>query len=237
MLGLIGGTSLTYLDFFQRLTKREVQTPFGKSWLFLGDGQRYALILRHGENHHIPPHRVNVRANLTALKKIGVKRVIGLSSVGSMKRTIPIGSIVIPDDFIQLSDISTIYDSFEDEPKHVVPELNEDFRKEVITLLRNNNLKVIDGGVYMHTRGPRLETKAEIKMFSRFADICGMTMANEAVIAQEIGLPYINISIVDNMAHGILKEKISIEKIFENVKRNTKTILKIVKVLLDEAWD
>lgn len=232
MIGLIGGTSLSYLDFFNTLEKRVLKTAWGEAQLFMGDG--YTFILRHGERHAIPPHKVNVRANLQAMKEVGAGRVIGISSVGSMKKTIPIGSIVVPHDFLQLSDFRTVHDSFEDGPSHIVPALDEAFRKEVITRLRKADFRIIDGAVYMSTTGPRLETRAEVRMFSKFADICGMTMANEAVISQELGLGYANISIVDNMAHGIQREEISMEQIFENVKKNSKMILRMVKTLLEE---
>jgi len=232
MIGLIGGTSLSYLDFFNTLEKRVVKTAWGEAQVFMGRG--YAFILRHGERHTIPPHKVNVRANLQAMKEVGAARVIGISSVGSMKKTIPIGSIVVPHDFLQLSDFRTIHDSFEEGASHIVPALDESLRNEVITLLRKADFKVLDGAVYMNTRGPRLETRAEVAMFSKFADVCGMTMANEAVISQELDLGYANISIVDNMAHGILREEISMEQIFANVKKNSTMILRMVETLLKE---
>ena len=230
MIGLIGGTSLSYLDFFNTLEKKLIKTKWGEAQLYMGDG--YVFILRHGENHTIPPHKVNVKANLQAMKEEGVDRVIGISSVGSMKKTMPVGSIVVPHDFIQLSDFRTIYDSFENGRPHIVPALDKAFRNEVITQLRKADFRIIDGAVYLNTKGPRLETRAEVAMFSKFADICGMTMANEAVIAQELELSYANISIVDNMAHGILRGEISMEQILENVMKNSEMILRMVETLM-----
>ncbi len=230
MLCLIGGTSLTYLDLFKNLEKHSIQTPWGTASYYTS--YDYILILRHGEGHTIPPHMVNVRANLWAAKDVGCDRVIGISSVGSMKKTIPIGSLVVPEDFIQLSGFATIHDSFNEGITHIVPRLDSEFRKELITQLRKYEFKIIDGGVYMNTVGPRLETRAEVALFSKFADICGMTMAGEAVISQELELRYANISVVDNMAHGIHKENLSMERILENVKKNSETIQRMVKTVL-----
>jgi len=230
MFGLIGGTSLSYLDLVSTSATTTVETPWGEAELFQGEG--YIFIPRHGKDRSIPPHRVNVRANLQAMKDVGATRVVGTSSVGSMKRTIPVGSVVVPDDFIQLADFITVRDSQGEEDGHIVPKLDETFRKELIRKLRKADFKVIDGGVYMNTRGPRLETRAEVAMFSKFADICGMTMANEAVISQELGLSYANISIVDNMAHGVIREELSMERILENVKRNSEMIQRMVETLL-----
>ena len=230
MLGIIGGTSLSHLELFRELKKSTTKTPFGQATIYKGEG--YVLVLRHGEDHSIPPHKVNVQANLWAMKKAGVRHVIGISSVGSMRKTRGAGSIVIPNDFLQLTGHITIHDSFKNGLAHIVPQLDKVFRKELIDQLRENDIRIVDGGVYMNTPGPRLETRAEVAMFSKFADVCGMSMAGEATIAQELGLAYANISIVDNMAHGILRQDVTLESIMESVKQNSDKVKNLLETII-----
>jgi 5'-methylthioadenosine phosphorylase len=114
-----------------------------------------------------------------------------------------------------------------------VPALNAEVRRKWLEAARECAVEVIDGGIYWQTAGPRLETRAEIAMMSQFADLVGMTMASEAIIAQELELPYASLCSVDNYAHGLEDKELTMEKILWHARRNTETILQILTRYLE----
>jgi len=225
-LGIISGIILLQgKGIFGNLEEREMVTEFGKATVFLSDV--VAFIPRHGKDpkHHILPHLINNQANLQALKDIGVKEVISVNSTGSLKRKLMPGTIIVPDDFIMFPGTpTTLYGK----ALHITPRLSEEVRQKWIEAARECGINVVDGGVYWQTAGPRLETKAEIAMMSGFADLVGMTMASEAVIAQEVGLSYAALCSVDNYGHGLGEKELTIEEILKHARRNTDVIIKIV---------
>ena len=231
LLGIISGTlALQGKEYFTDLEERTVKTEFGEALVLLS--RDTAFIPRHGRdpNRHVLPHRINHPANLKALKDLGADEVIGINSTGSLKKKLKPGSLVVPDDFILLYGGPTV---FETKPVHITPLLHEGLRRKCIEAARRCGMEVIEGGVYWQTRGPRLETRAEIAAISQMADIVGMTMASEAVIAQELGLPYASICSVDNYAHGIGEVKLTIETILHHASRNTDAIIRIILKYLE----
>ena len=231
LLGIISGTlALQGKAFFADLEERPVQNEFGEALVLLS--RNTAFIPRHGRDssRHILPHRINHPANLKALKDLGVDEVIGINSTGSLKKRLKPGTIVVPDDFILLYGGPTV---FETKPVHITPLLHEGLRQKCLEAARECGIEAVDGGVYWQTRGPRLETRAEIAAISQMADIVGMTMAGEAVIAQELGLPYASICSVDNYAHGIGEVKLTIETILRHARRNTDAIISIILKYLE----
>jgi len=225
-VGIISGTiPLHEGDIFQDLKETTVETRFGNARVFFSE--TIAFIPRHGTDarNKTPPHRINHQANLAALKDMGVEEVIGINSTGSLKKHMEPGIIVIPDDYISLADIPTIFD---DQAVHITPVLNETMRDRILRTAQQLGISVIDQGVYWQTSGPRLETRAEIRLMSQFAHIIGMTMASEATIAAELRLAYAAICSVDNYAHGLVDEPLAVETIIENARTNARTILKIV---------
>lgn len=185
------------------------------------------FLQRHGKN--IPPHKINHKRNILFLKKKGVKNVIGINSVGSLKRNIGPGSIIIPQDYINLKDIQTYYDV---KAKHITPGLDNKLRKKIINAAKKAKIKTINKGIYIQTIGPRLETKAEINFIKNFADIVGMTMANEATLAKELGLNYASICSVDNYANGIIKKSLTFLQIKKAQKKNQKKIKRLLKEMI-----
>ncbi|NQU98706.1 MTAP family purine nucleoside phosphorylase [Candidatus Woesearchaeota archaeon] len=190
-------------------------------------GKQGAVFLqRHGEG--IPPHKIDHKANLLSLKEKGVDKVIGVCSVGSLKLDIPPGSIVIPHDYINLTNMQTYNDL---EAVHITPSLDEELRNKIIEAAKKG-ISIVNKGVYIQTTGPRLETKAEINMIKNYADIVGMTMANEATLAKELGMKYAAICSVDNFANGLTDEEISIENVNKNQEKNKEKILKLLEAVL-----
>jgi 5'-methylthioadenosine phosphorylase len=219
MLGIIGGTSLLFSDL-PPLEKKKMFTPYGQADLLTG---KVVLLLRHQGGK--PPHRINYRAHLAALALAGADRVIAIGSVGSLQPEISPGSLLIPDDYIAVGEVPSIHDQA---IAHVCPEISPDLRDDLASVVPEARL----GGVYVQTRGPRIETMAEVRMLSRVADVVGMTLASEATLALELGLRFAALCTVDNYAHGIGTEAPSWERILEAARghqdRTTEHIQRII---------
>jgi len=221
LVGLIGGTLPLETKLLRDNVGETVKTPYGDAVLLEGEG--LVFIQRHGAGN-IPPHRINHRANVWALKE-HTDTVIGVGSVGSLKRELKPPAIVIPDDYIHLNPPTF----FDEEVRHVTPGFDEGLRKHILDSARWHKIRVIGKGVYVQTRGPRLETKAEVRMFSRCGDIVGMTLASEATLACELGLKYAAVCSVDNYAHGITKRKLDFEDVKRVSRENSAAVEKLLK--------
>ncbi|HEY0391928.1 MAG TPA: MTAP family purine nucleoside phosphorylase [Solirubrobacterales bacterium] len=159
-----------------------------------------AIVQRHGEGDYELPHEVDHAANLRALVEGGCDRVLAVGSVGSLSAELPVGSLLCPDDFIALHLGLSI---FGDERAHRAPGFDPAWRAEVISAWQACPAQLRDGGVYWQTIGPRFETPAEIRLMAAHADVVGMTIASECIVAAELGLAYAAICVVDNLANGI----------------------------------
>lgn len=233
-LGIISGTiKLQGAEILGEFSEETVETDFGTSLVL--HSPRLALVPRHGKDphRHILPHRINHAANLTALKMLGADEIIGIHSTGSLKKGLKPGAIVIPDDYILLYGVHTVFDLHDSKPVHMTPVLHEGVRQKAVGAARLCGIDVIHSGIYWQTIGPRFETRAEIALMSRFADIVGMTMASEAVLAQELEIPYASICSVDNFAHGIGRQKLTLAGILEHARRNKEAIIKIILKYLE----
>lgn len=206
-----------------------MENEFGRASVFMTD--KIALILRHGNDtqNYILPHLINYRANLKALKDTGVTEIVSINSTGSLKKNLRPGMLVVPDDFMTLTATPTIH---KNRPVHITPSLNENMRQKIIKAAQETGLPVIEKGTYWQTQGPRLETKAEIRMMTHFADIVGMTMANEAVIAMELDIPYACVCSVDNFGNGLLDEPLGMEEILEGTRKNADLMSRLLKSYL-----
>lgn len=229
LLGIISGTILLK-KISGELKEKAVRTPFGTARVLLGDNIAY--IARHGTDPACPilPHLINHPANFSAFKKLGVTDIIAANSTGSLKKKLKPGMLAIPDDFIALTATPTVCNG---RAVHITPTLSEKLRHELLAAAKEARAAVVDGGVYWQTSGPRLETRAEIAMMSRFADLVGMTMAGEAVVARELGLDYAAICSIDNYAHGLGEGKLAVEDILAHAKRNSQTVTKIITRLIE----
>ncbi|MEZ5078839.1 MAG: MTAP family purine nucleoside phosphorylase [Solirubrobacterales bacterium] len=171
-----------------------------------------AIVQRHGApgSPYVLPHRIDHEANLRRLVEQGCDRVLAVASVGSLRPELGVGSLVCPDDFIALHLETSIYD---DERAHTAPGFDPRWRREVFEAWREGGQELRDGGVYWQTLGPRFETPAEIRMIAPHADLVGMTIAGECVIAGELGLDYAAVCVVDNLGNGIGEAEVSLEQI------------------------
>ena len=233
-LGILSGSGAYDLGM-EIVEEFEVETPYGmpssKIQVVEAGGNRAVFIRRHGPEHTIPPHKINHRANIYALKSIGVEHVISIGSVGSLKEGIKPPAIVIPEDYISPFRVDTFYD---EKVEHITPEMDDVLRNSLRESALSLGMDVHFGGVYLQTLGPRLETKAEIRMYSRFADIVGMTVGSEATLSQELGMRFAAICSVDNYAHGIGGEVPDFQEILKRAKVNQERTKAIVKNFLEK---
>ena len=228
MIGIIGGSGV--YEIAERADSCDnlfVNTDYGEVEVSMMDifGKKVAFIPRHASGHSIPPHKVNFRANIDALKRVGVTQIIATNSVGSMNEEMPPGSFVIPDDFLDFSQ-SRIKTFYEDRVVHV--DVTEPYCPTLRDVLDKSG-DVILGGTYVCTEGPRFETPAEIRMFRMLGgDLVGMTGLPEVVLAREREMCYNSICIVSNYASGISEEELTIDEVFEMVSQKEAELLDLI---------
>jgi 5'-methylthioadenosine phosphorylase len=211
MLAVIGGSGLSALENLQVARRETVRTPYGEPSGALAFGTiRYREVVflpRHGERHAIPPHAVNYRANLWALRAAGVKNVIALASVGGIRTHLPPGSLVVPHQILDYTHgrEATFFSGSDGPLLHVdfTAPYGGAMRRRILAAAEKAGHRAVDGATYAATQGPRLETAAEIDRLERDgADIVGMTGMPEAVLARELDLCYAALAIVVNPAAG-----------------------------------
>jgi len=225
-VGVLSGTIMMEKSpRIQNSKKQPVKNKFGEALAMVSDNM--VFILRHGHDpaEYVLPHQVNYRANLQAMKDLGVTEVIGVNSTGSLKKDLYPGMIVIPDDFITLTSTPTIH---QNKAVHITPSLHEGVRQKLIAAAKTAGIQAMNKGVYWQVTGPRLETRAEIRMMSSFADVVGMTMANEAVIAQEMDIPYASACSIDNYGNGLVEKPLSMDEIVAGTLKNADTMIRLL---------
>ena len=228
MIGIIGGSGVYEItNKADSSTSKVVKTDYGEVEVSILDifSKKVAFIPRHAQGHSIPPHKINYRANIDALKSVGVTKIIATNSVGSMNEDMPPGSFVIPDDFLDFSQnrAKTFY---EDAVVHV--DVTQPYCASLRDVL-NQSGDVILGGTYVCTEGPRFETPAEIKMFKMLGgDLVGMTGLPEVTLAREREICYNSICIVSNYASGISNSQLTIDEVFEMLKVKEVELLEII---------
>ncbi len=211
MLAIIGGSGLTKLSSME-ITRREVaRTPYGEPSGALMFGtlccQPVVFLARHGYGHTIPPHLVNYRANIWALKQAKADRIVSVASVGGIRPEFTVGALVVPDQIIDYTwgRTGTFFEGGESLVRHIdfTAPYDQTLRTSLLAAAGLAGVPVFDGGVYAATQGPRLETAAEINRLERDgADVVGMTGMPEAALARELDLPYAAINVVANAAAG-----------------------------------
>jgi 5'-methylthioadenosine phosphorylase len=227
-VAFISGTSIVNSTLFSAWEVRTLETPFGAvTYKCRGD---HALINRHGYALPLPPHSINYRANIRALADLGFRDIVSLNSVGSLKPGIPPGSIVSCSDYVSLQQGPATF--FDKELKGGAPGI----ANNLIPLLTSKLAPEFDiptGKVYVQMRGPRFETKAEIRIVSSWGDVVGMTAANEADLCGEIGLNYNSLAVIDNYANGLEGTQIDFAKFKDLVKTNQERVNRLFARMLE----
>lgn len=243
-LAVIGGTGVYALAQLDDVSTVQLDTTYGQPSgpIRIGTlaGQRVAFLARHGEGHSIPPHRINYRANIAALKQLGVRRVLALNTVGGITENWGPQVLGCPDQLIDYTwgRIATFCEEEGSQVLHVdfgqpyTPSL----RHAVLSAAARAGVKVVDGGCYAATQGPRLETNAEVARLRRDGcDLVGMTGMPEAGLAREAGLDYACLAIVANWAAGCAgDEEITMDEVLANVAAASAGLPALVAQLLKE---
>lgn len=211
LVGIIGGTGLGSLGDLDGVADGPPDTPYGKASSAVCRGSHHGahvvFIARHGAAGNVPPHRVNYRANLWALREAGVSRVVAINAVGGITPAMCPGRVVVPHQLVDYT-YGRPHTYFEDDLDKVVhvefdPPYDESLRTAVIAAARAASVEIGTEATYGVTQGPRLETAAEIdRMEKDGCDLVGMTAMPEAVLARELGLPYVSICVIVNWAAG-----------------------------------
>jgi len=236
-IAVIGGSGLESL--FRSSEKMRVGTPYGlPPPIFLGviGGKPCAFLPRHGFKHSLPPHKINYRANIYALYKLGVRRILATNAVGAINQSFKPGDLVVPHDFIDFTKkrSSTFYEAAPvthvDFSQPYCPQL----RSLLIENAKNMGYEVWDKAVLVCTEGPRFETPAEIEMFRRLGcDVVGMTGTSEAMLSRELEMCYATICYVSNMAAG-LQTKLTVREVKETARRTIQALEQILRATIRE---
>jgi 5'-methylthioadenosine phosphorylase len=255
MLGIIGGSGLYQIDGIEILDEIAIKTPFGepsdKYILTEYKDRKVVFLPRHGKGHKYPPHLINFRANIWGFRKLGVNKILSISAVGGINPSLKSGDFVISDQFIDFtkSRVQTFYEGIyskndDTEMKDEVSELLKnkrvvhidvtdpfcpEMRDVLIKVCDKNNFPFHQKGVYAATEGPRLETSAEIKFLRLIgADIVGMTLVPEIVLARELKMHFASISVVTNLAAGISQNRLTSDEVVEMMKVKNEQIKTVI---------
>lgn len=243
-IGIIGGTGLTSLENLTISGRRIVKTPFGEpsgpvTFGRLG-GVTVAFLARHGYSHTIPPHRVNYRANIWALKEVGVESLIAVNAVGGIDPAMGPGRLVIPD---QLVDYTwgrghTFFEDGLDDVVHIdfTEPYCEDLRRRLLRAGRVAGIDLHPRGTYAATQGPRLESAAEVDRLERDGcHIVGMTGMPEAALARELEVCYAACAVVANLAAGRGQGQITMAEIEQTIAAAMGQVRRLLEQLIGQS--
>lgn len=241
MLGLIAGTGLNKMADFAQADAKKVETPYGLTSGELTklriNGQDVLLLPRHGQAHTVPPHLINYRANIWALKDAGVSDIVAFAAVGGISSDMSPATLVLPDQIIDYtySREHTFYTDNFSADKHIdfTQPYSERLHSKLLAAAKALSINILASGTYACTQGPRLETAAEIQRLKKDAcHIVGMTAMPEAALARELQINYQTLAVVVNWAAGISDDEITMESIISIMHDAEASLQKIITKLL-----
>ncbi|HEX3043336.1 MAG TPA: S-methyl-5'-thioadenosine phosphorylase [Bacillota bacterium] len=238
-LAIIGGSGFYQPGILTEVEETPIKTGYGPVTMLIGKlaETKVAFLARHGQEHDALPHQVNYRANLAALKILGATGIIATAAVGSLRKNLPPGSLVIVDQFLDFTKQRSLT-FYEKGDPHAHQDLTYPYCDGLREVLQQAAVlceyQAKDSGCYVCTEGPRYETAAEIKMFQMLGgDVVGMTGVPEVVLARELGICYANISVVTNWAAGISPRPLSHEEVIQTMNENQERLRQLItKALL-----
>ncbi len=235
---IIGGTGV--YDAGDGYSKK-VKTKYGEVELDILniDGEEIIFLPRHGKDHSVPPHLINYRANMMALREIGVKYIYSTAAVGSCNNKYEPGDVVVIKDFLDFTKSRpvTFFEGGDEPVKHV--DMSDPYcrnlREKFYATAKEQGLSIKGDAVYVCTEGPRFETAQEINMFKKMGgDVVGMTSIPEVVLAKELGMCYATVGIISNWCTGV-KEEITLHDIQGTIEKNKEKITDIfIKIFQQE---
>jgi len=233
-IGIIGGTGVYDTNLLKNIKEVKVKTLFGtpSDAITIGEmeGKQLAFLPRHGKKHTIRPTDVNSRANIAALKQLGVNCILASSTVGSLKEEYKPGDIVFIDQFIDRT--TRREQSFFTEGKvchiSVAEPMCPELRQNLIAVAKKNRISHHETGTYVCIEGPRFSTKAESRMFRTWgADVVGMTLVPECVLAREAEVCYASIAMVTD--YDVWKDHpVSVNEVLKTMKANIENVKRII---------
>jgi 5'-methylthioadenosine phosphorylase len=227
-VAFISGTSIVNSDLFASWDVRKTVTPYGEvTYKTRGD---FALINRHGYAFPLPPHSINYRANIRALADLGYQDIVSLNSVGSLKKDLPPGTFVSCSDYVCFQQGPVTF--FDNELRGGAPGIANNLMPMLIEKLAPE-FRIHPGKTYVQMRGPRFETKAEIRVVQHWGDVIGMTVPHEADLCTEAGLRYNSLALIDNYANGLEGTEIDFAKFKDLVKENQAKVNRLFSRMLE----
>lgn len=237
MIAVIGGSGVYNSSFSKDSQQQIVETPYGSVFYrtgYINNSPAY-FMARHGSQHSIAPHLINYRANIWALKKLGVQKIFSTAAVGSLCEDIPPGSFIVIDDFMDFTNgrEQTFFAGGSDS-KLLHMDVSQPYcpnlRKIILDSIRAHGQIAVEHGTYVCTQGPRYESKAEIRMFQKLdGHVVGMTNVPECVLAREAEMCYATICLVTNYAAGIAKHSLTFKEVGDLMEEK--------KILLDSILE
>lgn len=243
-IAIIGGTGLASFPGLKIIRKEVVRTPFGSPSgpITFGEfyGKQIIFLPRHGSRHTIPPHMINYRANIWALRDKEVQRVVAVAAVGGIHAEIEPARIIIPEQIIDYTygRPHTFYEKDLSHVRHIdfSQPYDKNLRLDLMQAAKNADINAFEGGVYAATQGPRLETAAEINKLERDGcDIVGMTGMPEASLARELGMAYAHCAISVNWAAGRSTDLITLESIRDCTEIGMQKVRLLLGKLMESA--
>lgn len=238
-LAILGGTGVDQLDGLTVSAVERVETPFGAVSADIETGQfcghEVVFLQRHGKPRSLPPHRINYRANLWALKHRGVTHVVALNAVGGIHASLRPGMLVLPDQIIDYTwgRSHTFDEGGDTAPMHI--DFTEPYSPELrqALLIASAGEGVVDGAVMAVTQGPRLESAAEVRRLrGDGCDVVGMTGMPEAALAREAGLAYASLCMVVNTAAGLGDAPITLDSIRQHLRVSSAASARVIGALI-----
>lgn len=241
-LAIIGGSGLNELQGLEDVQRKTVETRYGIAEVTQGllKGKPVTFLARHGDGHVLPPHGINYRANIAALRDLGVKRVVACNAVGGIHQDMGPGKIVVPDQIVDYSYGREHTFSEKGDVIHIdfTYPYDETLRSSLLDSLVRLEIPHVNFGVYACTQGPRLETSAEIKRLKRDGcDLVGMTAMPEAALAREAGLAYASLCLVANWGAGLTDNLITMEEILQTIASGVKQIHRVMSDFVPQQGD
>jgi len=242
-IAIIGGTGVYDPRMLEGIREEYIETKYGQAAVKIGtcEGKAVAFLARHGTGHSVPPHKVNYRANIRALKELGVEKVIATAAVGSLNPAMKPGEFVLVDQFMDFTK-NRIGTFFEGEEGVVHVDMTDPYCAEVRKVLARAGaglpVEIHDGGTYVCTEGPRFETPAEIHMYRKLGgDLVGMTSVPEVVLAREAEMCYAAIAMVTNFAAGISTTLLTHAEVVETMNKNAENLKNMVRKAISILTD
>jgi 5'-methylthioadenosine phosphorylase len=242
-IGILGGSGFYDPSLFGPMAEIKMNTPYGSPSDIISvaefKGIKVAFLPRHGKRHSIPPHLINYRANIWAMKDLGVKRIVSPSAVGSLRDEMKPGDLVIPDQFIDFTKgrKSTFFDGAVVGHFSLADPYCPELRKLSAETAKELGMTYHDRATYVCIEGPRFSTRAESKLFRNWgADIIGMTLVPEVTLAREAGICYLTLATVTD--YDVWADRpVTAEEVVETLKSNVEKVKSLLTQLLPKLGE